>query len=984
LIKRAYPTWIPKNIENELKDKANEKKVSILMNNQISSFTDASKEIEIKEIELKNNYKTFYLFNEEDRKINVSIKKAKVQKNGKISLLTNLNIFSLENIYTYLSEDDKKILDLITGTTQENRFFRSNISKNNFESLREMQIFELLKQVYLKDPSKFPNTVFSAELANFEFVFMERGNANSKRYSFNIFLKINKDLSILLEDIPIGISGKTNPWILISEDIMKHYWNEKKSLICQVNIKKNLFLEKILEIGSFEVPWSLIDKLLESKYLELSSLGKVIMPETKIISEISNIIPKIALYLRNFKDIYTIEPKFVYDSKEAGINSSQDIVFRDKSNQLTKINRNFNKESELFNIFLDSGVRNFEDVYIPINPLKWITNNCQDLLKYGFEIYGDDKLIFYKIIKDNPKMNINISSGIDWFDIDGEVTIQGKKLEFSKLIDGLSNNEKFIRFDENNILVIPKEWREKLEGVAGFLQKDESSGKYKALNSQIQIIESLLGLSEKFNVDKKYNEIKEKFKKFNGIRNVKVPETLNCKLREYQKAGYDWLHFLKDFSFGGILADDMGLGKTVQALSILLHEKESKSKNISLVVVPKSLVFNWQNEINKFAPSLEFYVHHGPLRKKNINKISGDTILTTYGTLKKDLEKFKSLEFNYIILDESQNIKNVFSQSYTAVLSLNGKNKLALSGTPIENNYLELWSQFNFVNPGIFGTIDNFKSKFLNGTSNKEALISLKNMINPFILIRKKEMVAKELPEKQITVLYCEMDNEQRLLYDSWKEKYRIEIKQSIENEGLYRSRYKIIEGLLRLRQICNHPKLVNARYRGLSEKFELIIKEIKEIISSGHKVLVFSSFVKMLKIFKEKLSKESIKFSYLDGKTRDREAEVVKFQSNDEIKVFLISIKAGGLGLNLTAADYVFIVDPWWNPAVEMQAIDRAHRIGQDKKVFVYKTITKDSVEEKILNLQEKKRDMVNQVIASEEGIFKKLTPENIYYLFN
>lgn len=433
----------------------------------------------------------------------------------------------------------------------------------------------------------------------------------------------------------------------------------------------------------------------------------------------------------------------------------------------------------------------------------------------------------------------------------------------------------------------------------------------------------------------------------------------------------------------------MGLGKTLQTLALLLKEQENGNKTQSLIIVPKSLVFNWEHEIKKFTPSLQAYIHHGQERltetsKKNSKK--ADLIITTYNTLRKDLELFQHKQLHYVVLDESQQIKNPSAKNTKSVCKLKAKHRLVLTGTPIENNSLDLWSQFAFLNPGLLGTMDYFKQTFaksIEKEGDKDKTSALKNLINPFLLMRKKETVAKELPAKQVTITYCEMGQKQREIYEHCKARFREEINEAIKEKGFMRSKMKILEGLMRLRQICDHPLLFDESFTGESGKFNALINQIEEVINEGHKALIFSAFVKMLHLFKNHFTNKGIKFCYLDGKTKKRKQEVEQFQQNKETKVFLMSLKAGGLGLNLTAADYVFIVDPWWNPAAEMQAIDRTHRIGQKNNVFVYKAITRNSVEEKILELQEKKLDLVKNVITIEKGIFKKLKKEDIDNLF-
>ncbi|HID39027.1 MAG TPA: DEAD/DEAH box helicase, partial [Calditrichaeota bacterium] len=479
----------------------------------------------------------------------------------------------------------------------------------------------------------------------------------------------------------------------------------------------------------------------------------------------------------------------------------------------------------------------------------------------------------------------------------------------------------------------------------------------------------------------------DKLDKFDTIKNYALPDNFNGELRDYQKAGYDWLNFLKDFSFGGILADDMGLGKTVQALALLRNEINKYPKKTNLIVAPTSVVFNWTREIERFTPDITFLVHYGTRRSKDIRRLKKyPLILTTYGHLRRDINFLKEIPFNYVILDESQNIKNPQSETSKAVRLLDAGNRLALTGTPVENNTMDLWSQFAFINPGLLGDQNFFKEAFMRPIEkeqNVQVASSLKKLVFPFILRRTKEDVAKELPPKVESIVYSPMLDEQQKLYDKWRMSYRNSIMQEIESKGLNKSKFKVLEGLTKLRQIACHPELVDPKFIDTSGKFDALVEMVEEIISEKHKVLIFSQFVQMLQIIKRHLEGNNIIYSYLDGSTKNREEAVSRFQDDKDVRVFLISLKAGGTGLNLTAADYVIHYDPWWNPAVEMQATDRAYRIGQTRKVFAYKLISKDSVEEKIVKLQEHKKKLVNSLISTEEGFFKALSKEDILDLF-
>jgi SNF2 family DNA or RNA helicase len=447
--------------------------------------------------------------------------------------------------------------------------------------------------------------------------------------------------------------------------------------------------------------------------------------------------------------------------------------------------------------------------------------------------------------------------------------------------------------------------------------------------------------------------------------------------------------FLNNFNFGGCLADDMGLGKTVQTLAVLQHEAEQNPGTTSLLIMPTSLVYNWQMEARRFTPKLKVLIYSGTARIKDPKYFSKfDLIITSYGITRLDAENvFSKYHFNYVILDESQAIKNPGSIISKSVRLLNSRRKLILTGTPIENSTLDLWSQLSFVNPGLLGNKSFFKSEYQIPIEKRQDVgktIRLNTLIKPFILRRDKSQVAKDLPKKTVSVKYCTLSASQREYYDKEKNFYRNKILDSIERDGLNKSQMILLQGLTRLRQIANHPAMVDAEYEGDSGKLEDIIYMIHNALGKDHNILIFSQFVKHLKIISNHLTEEKIPFAYLDGSVKNRQAEVEKFQNNKNISIFLISLKAGGLGLNLTKADYVFMLDPWWNPAAEAQAIDRAHRIGQKNKVFSYKFIAKDTLEEKILSLQQSKLKLASDLITIEESFVKNLTKNDIQKLFD
>ena len=483
----------------------------------------------------------------------------------------------------------------------------------------------------------------------------------------------------------------------------------------------------------------------------------------------------------------------------------------------------------------------------------------------------------------------------------------------------------------------------------------------------------------------------ENLRQFNRIQEIEPPDGLKNVLRPYQVAGYQWLNYLHEIRWGGILADDMGLGKTVQALSFLEHYKNERGQLKALVVCPTTLIYNWENEIRKFTPKLNYHIHHGGARSRNKEEMMKyDITITTYGTLRSDIKLLVGVEFDYVVLDESQAIKNPASKVTKAASLLNAKHRLCMSGTPLQNNTFDIFAQMNFLNPGMLGSMEFFRQEFsipIDKFGEEERKDHLRKILYPFILRRTKEQVAKDLPEKTETILFCEMEDEQRNVYEAYRNDFRDRILGTIEEQGIQRSQLTILQGLMKLRQICDSPSILNEaeKFPNHSIKLEELTREITENISN-HKALIFSQFLGMLALIKGKLTELGVKFEYFDGSTAppDREKAIQSFQADDSVRVFLISLKAGGVGLNLTAADYVYIVDPWWNPAVEQQAIDRTHRIGQTKNIFAYRMICKDTIEDKILQLQEKKRMLAKELIADDASFVKSLTKEDVEYLFS
>ncbi|MEX1240927.1 MAG: DEAD/DEAH box helicase [Cyclobacteriaceae bacterium] len=608
----------------------------------------------------------------------------------------------------------------------------------------------------------------------------------------------------------------------------------------------------------------------------------------------------------------------------------------------------------------------------------WLNENRVNLLNLGFEVSQpesrDKKYFVGKAV-----IEVEVKENIDWFDIHAKIRFGEFEIPFKDLRKLILRRKVEFKLPNGEIAIIPEVWLTKYADLFAMSETEGNQEKPVLRKHHLNLVKEL----EEGNLAKVHlSEKLRTLNSFSGIKNYPVPEGFNGELRPYQKAGYNWLRFLNDYRLGGCLADDMGLGKTVQTLTLLLAEKIAGG-GASLLVMPTSLIYNWEMEANKFTPALKILNYTGTLRNKDISRFKNyDLVLTSYGITRLDIEILQRYYFNYIILDESQVIKNPTSNIAKAVRELKSRHRLVLTGTPIENTTLDLWSQMSFINPGILGTQTYFRNEYqypIEKKADETRSKKLGAIIKPFVLRRHKSQVATELPAKVEYVQYCVMSSEQEKRYEEVKGHYREKIFKLIEQEGLGNSRFMILEGLTKLRQLANHPRMVEQGYSGDSGKLEDITHMLENAIAEGHKVLVFSQFVKHLDLVREYLKTNKIEFAYLDGSSTDRKEQVERFNRDTNLKVFLISIKAGGLGLNLTEADYVFILDPWWNPAVEAQAIDRAHRIGQKRKVFTYKFITRNSVEEKILTLQQKKLKLTQELITTEESFMKQLTKDDI-----
>jgi superfamily II DNA or RNA helicase len=587
-------------------------------------------------------------------------------------------------------------------------------------------------------------------------------------------------------------------------------------------------------------------------------------------------------------------------------------------------------------------------------------------------------------------MRLEVSSGIDWFDLHGTIDFgDGRSAPFPQLLAAISRGENVVVLDDGSVGLLPEEWLRRYATIGGFGTTEGDAIRFQ--RSQAVLLDALLAAQPAIAYDEMFQRARAELHSFSGIDAVDPPPSFRGRLREYQREALGWFGFLRRFHLGGCLADDMGLGKTVMVLALLEARRHARDGTDaagepmpSLVVIPRSLVFNWMEEAARFAPGLRVLDYTGPQRDPHAIR-GADLVLTTYGTLRRDAGTLNAIEFDYAILDEAQAIKNSSTASAKAARLLRARHRLALSGTPIENHLGELWSLFEFLNPGLLGSARAFQRASAARTRGDDDLEWLSRALRPFILRRTKEQVAPELPPRTDQTLQVELEGAQRRHYDELRAHYRETLLARVARDGLNRSKMQILEALLRLRQAACHSGLIDPRRaQEPSAKFDVLIPRLVEILEEGHKALVFSQFTSLLALLRPRLESLGIVYEYLDGRTRDRAARVTRFQSDSACRVFLISLKAGGLGLNLTAAEYVFLLDPWWNPAVEAQAIDRAHRIGQTRHVFAYRLLARDTVEEKVAELQQSKRELADAILSADAGLVRTLRAEDLEMLLS
>jgi hypothetical protein len=621
-------------------------------------------------------------------------------------------------------------------------------------------------------------------------------------------------------------------------------------------------------------------------------------------------------------------------------------------------------------------------------PVRNFPRAAETLMDLGWRVLAHGKP-FRRV----GEISFKVSSGVDWFDLNARCVFGDVSIGIPAILKAARAGESSVMLGDGSVGMLPEEWLEQHRYLLDSADIVDGNLRFKA--TQAMFLDALLLEQPGASCDETFQRVRDQLSGFSSVASCPAPASFVGTLRPYQEEGLGWLIFLQQFGLGGCLADDMGLGKTIQILALLAHHAEFLCRNgkrdpnaePSLIVVPRSLVFNWQREAKQFAPQLRVLRNTGPSRDTSLAAFKGyDIVLMTYGTVRSDAVQLRNITFHYVILDEAQAIKNASTATAKAARLLKGRHRLALSGTPIENHIGELWSLFEFLNPGMLGSSRVFeRSISTDGEIREGARELISRAVRPFVLRRTKSQVAKDLPEKLEETIFCELLPEQRILYDELRTHYRDALLTQPDEQGFKKNKIQVLEALLRLRQVACHPGLVDPARRGEhSAKIDAFIDTVDEVVDSGRKVLAFSQFTSLLSIVRDRLDELNITYEYLDGKTRNREEKVDRFQNDDDCKVFLISLKAGGYGLNLTAAEYVFLLDPWWNPAVESQAIDRAHRIGQKRNVFAYRFIAKDTVEEKVLELQKSKKALADAIIGADNSLIRSLERKDLELLLS
>lgn len=869
-------------------------------------------------------------------------------------------------ISSYSNLNQSKINNYIENLKNEEEFFIS------WEKEKKSEYLKLDKTLleYLLEEEKFVNS-------NFERIIKKEIK------NVPLLIRDNKEIEDRL-DIYIEINDN----LLTKKNVMNSYIYSQ-GVFYKIDIEKN-------------TQFTLVDLFQKIDKYELESYGTLILKNYKnidlkyedyetIISEEKTAIPQIiiekiafdnSLYLKINSIISTMDYDFFIKNQIETVLTVNEL---EKKLEISKINLE-NLSSDMFEIVkvltklqksigLKSSYFIDNENFIILNEELAKEFVKKELLQLTgkYSIIGTDRLRKYNIKAVKPKISGRFSYNLDYFEGEVEVEVEGDKFSIQQLLNNYKKDEYIVLSDGTNAL-INREYIEKLQRIF----KEEDGNKVKVSFFDMPIVQDMI---DEKSFENDFMGSKDFFEGINKLaeESIEYPK-LNATLRDYQKYGYKWLKYLTDNNLGACLADDMGLGKTLQAIALLTNLHEEKKKK-SMVIMPKSLIYNWENEIKRFSPKLKVGVYYGINRDFSLLK-KVDIILTTYGTIRNDIENLLEQKFDLLVLDESQNIKNINSQTTKAVLLLNAKKRVALSGTPIENNLLELYSLFRFLNPEMFGSVQEFTNDYIvpiQKYSDTSTIEELRKKIYPFLLRRVKKEVLADLPDKIEKLVYVDMNDEHRRFYEERRKYYYSLLEKNTSSQGNF-DKFFVLQAINELRHIVSSPELESKKI--ISSKKEVLIENVIEAIENNHKVLVFVNYLSSIESICDSLKENKIKYLKMTGQTKDRQNLVDKFQNDSRYKVFVMTLKTGGVGLNLVSADTIFIYDPWWNTTVENQAIDRAYRLGQDKTVFAYKMIMRNTIEEKILKLQEIKNKLLDDLISEDNLSTKNLSKSDIEFI--
>lgn len=911
--------------------------------------------------------------------LNFLLMESDMTKSGKIKNPIN-NIDPMPFIWK--SKDPQEVKFYSAVVAFQNKFNEDNL-ENDLEALRVIVQNPLELKVYYHDRT-VSDTISTKSLKAVSFVNL-KAEVQLTVFKKDPFYEITGELLFNDLKIPFKKVIIKNEYFLYHQH--KFYLIDNPDLLRVIKFFKgnNEFL--LLHSSKYEeflqTVLAPLEQLVHINYSYIRQASPVQLAEKQYALER-------ILYFQQEGNYVSITPVMKYGDIEVPVYSRKQLFDQDQNANVFQVERNKLAEDQLTTTVMgqhpefEEQLKGYEYFYLHKDKFlddNWFLGAFEFWRNEGITLLGFNEIKNNKINPHKAKINIDIISGTDWFNAKLKVAYGNQQASLKQIRRAIRNKSKFVQLDDGSQGILPEEW---LGKIAHYFRLGEIEDDL-LLIPKINFSE-VSDLFEKemlsVEVQEEINLYTRRFSHSSKIPECKVPDDLHAELRDYQKQGLDWLNFLDQHNFGGCLADDMGLGKTLQIIAFILSQREKHPNQTNLIVVPTSLLFNWEEEFAKFAPSIKVWKHYGANRDKSISELAKyEVILTSYGMLLSDIKFLKSFQFNYVFLDESQAIKNPNSERYKAARLLQARNRIVLTGTPIENNTFDLYGQLSFACPGLLGSKQYFKDVYAIPIDrfeyNKRAQ-ELQHKIDPFILRRTKKQVAKELPEKTEMVIYCEMNAEQRKIYDNYETELR-EFISANEEEDVHKNSMHVLTGLTKLRQICNAPILLKEGHAAEhAVKIEVLMEQI-ESKSNEHKILVFSQFVGMLDLIKAELVKRDISFEYLTGQTKDRGKKVHNFQSNDQVRVFLISLKAGGVGLNLIQADYVYLIDPWWNPAAESQAIDRSYRIGQTKNVVAVRLICSNSIEEKIMKLQQKKSKLAQELVKTEASFFNGLSKQDL-----